>query len=80
MTQKRVKIIVFSDAPLKTQSNDTLFELLQAIWIFSKFISCPVLKLQQTLWNAASANSRRGFNFGNVTCQKWSFAKSFIIS
>ena len=47
MTQKRVKIIVLSDAPLKTQS--TLFELLQAIWIFSKFISCPVLKLQQTL-------------------------------
>ena len=31
MTQKQVKIIVFSDAPLKTHSNDTLFELLQAI-------------------------------------------------
>ena len=49
MTQKQVKIIVFSDAPLKTQSNDTLFELLQAIWNFSRFILRTVLKLQQTL-------------------------------
>ena len=31
MTPNGVKMIVFSDAPLKIQSNDTLFEFLQAI-------------------------------------------------
>ena len=42
MTQMGLKTLVISDAPLKNQSNDTLFGLLQAIWIFDKFLICNI--------------------------------------
>ena len=42
MTQMGLKTLVISDAPLKNQSNDTLFGLLQAIWIFVKFQICNI--------------------------------------